>query len=78
MDQGAQNYFEGMGRILATMPLEEQIAVLNGFIASHDRLANETQRKARAAGQEDRWPVLHDKVARVMTELRDYMKTRQQ
>ncbi|MCW1888465.1 MAG: hypothetical protein KIH67_002825 [Candidatus Moranbacteria bacterium] len=58
-----------LGETIASLSPALQSAFLTGFIAGHDRLANETHRAAR--GKEDPRPRLHDKIARSFSDLRD-------
>lgn len=66
-----------LGESVALFTPAEQVEFFNAFIAGHDRLANYIH-QARPQGQEDHRPTLHDKVARALTELRDYVVKQQE
>lgn len=58
-----------LGETIASLSPALQSEFLTGFIAKHDRLANEIHQETR--GQEDSRPRLHDKIARLLTDVRD-------
>ncbi len=58
-----------LGEEIASLAPAEQAEFLRGFIARHDFLANEIHQETR--GREDSRPRLHDKVARLLGQVRD-------
>ena len=60
-----------LGEMIAKLTPEEQSEFLGAVIAGHDRLANDIHRETR--GQEDGRPVWHDKMARMLTEIRNHL-----
>lgn len=66
-------FMKALGETVAHLPLDMQLAFIGGLAAGHDQLANDIHRD-RPRGQEDQRPVLHDKVARALTELGNYIK----
>ena len=64
-----------LGEATATLTPEEQLDFLGGFMAGHDRLADEIHRQVPRT-KEDRRPALHDAIARAISALRTYMENR--
>jgi hypothetical protein len=58
-----------LGEEIASLTSTEQVEFLRGFIARHDFLANEIHQETR--GREDSRPRIHDKVARLLGQVRD-------
>lgn len=64
-----------LGQTVALLTPEEQLNFLGGFVAEHDRLANQISQETQ--GREDQRPILHDGVARALAKLRDYIGKQQ-